>query len=226
MSVLHILSTPIGNLEDITLRAIRILKESVIIAAEDTRTTKRLLAKYQITNKVISYTDHNSKMRIPVLLKYLEQGNIALVSEAGTPSVSDPGSQLIQAVSKTEHAISPVPGPSAVTAALSIAGLSSNQWIFIGFMPRKPGQKKKVILWAQENNTSLVFFESPYRILSSLKLIQELSPANNLVICRELTKLYEEVFRGNASEALQHFTKPKGEFTIIIQYGKSRITSS
>ena len=226
MSVLHILSTPIGNLEDITLRAIRILKESVIIAAEDTRTTKRLLAKYRITNKIISYTDHNSKMRIPVLLKYLEEGNIALVSEAGTPLVSDPGSQLIQAVSKTEHAISPVPGASAVTAALSIAGLSSNQWLFIGFMPRKPGQKKKVILWAQENNTSLVFFESPYRILSSLKLIQELSPANNLVICRELTKLYEEVFRGNASEALQHFTKPKGEFTIIIQYGKSRIASS
>ena len=226
MSVLHILSTPIGNLEDITLRAIRILKESVIIAAEDTRTTKRLLAKYQITNKIISYTDHNSKMRIPVLLKYLEEGNIALVSEAGTPSVSDPGSQLIQAVSKTEHAISPIPGASAVTAALSIAGLSSNQWIFIGFMPRKPGQKKKIILWAQENNTALVFFESPYRILSSLKLIQELSPANNLVICRELTKLYEEVFRGNASEALEHFTKPKGEFTIIIQYGKTRIASS
>ena len=226
MSVLHILSTPIGNLEDITLRAIRILKESVIIAAEDTRTTKRLLAKYQITNKIISYTDHNSKMRIPVLLKYLEQGNIALVSEAGTPLVSDPGSQLIQAVSKTEHAISPIPGASAVTAALSIAGLSSNQWIFIGFMPRKPGQKKKIILWAQENNTALVFFESPYRILSSLKLIQELSPANNLVICRELTKLYEEVFRGNASEALEHFTKPKGEFTIIIQYGKTRIASS
>ena len=226
MSVLHILSTPIGNLEDITLRAIRILKESVIIAAEDTRTTKRLLAKYQITNKIISYTDHNSKMRIPVLLKYLEEGNIALVSEAGTPLVSDPGSQLIQAVSKTEHAISPVPGASAVTAALSIAGLSSNQWIFIGFMPRKPGQKKKIILWAQENNTALVFFESPYRILSSLKLIQELSPANNLVICRELTKLYEEVFRGNASEALEHFTKPKGEFTIIIQYGKTRIASS
>ena len=226
MSVLHILSTPIGNLEDITLRAIRILKESVIIAAEDTRTTKRLLAKYQITNKIISYTAHNSKMRIPVLLKYLEQGNIALVSEAGTPSVSDPGSQLIQAVSKTEHAISPIPGASAVTAALSIAGLSSNQWIFIGFMPRKPGQKKKIILWAQENNTALVFFESPYRILSSLKLIQELSPANNLVICRELTKLYEEVFRGNASEALEHFTKPKGEFTIIIQYGKPRIASS
>jgi len=226
MSVLHILSTPIGNLEDITLRAIRILKESVIIAAEDTRTTKRLLAKYQITNKIISYTDHNSKMRIPVLLKYLEEGNIALVSEAGTPLVSDPGSQLIQAVSKTEHAISPIPGASAVTAALSIAGLSSNQWIFIGFMPRKPGQKKKIILWAQENNTALVFFESPYRILSSLKLIQELSPANNLVICRELTKLYEEVFRGNASEALEHFTKPKGEFTIIIQYGKTRIASS
>ena len=226
MSVLHILSTPIGNLEDITLRAIRILKESVIIAAEDTRTTKRLLAKYQITNKIISYTDHNSKMRIPVLLKYLEEGNIALVSEAGTPLVSDPGSQLIQAVSKTEHAISPIPGASAVTAALSIAGLSSNQWIFIGFMPRKPGQKKKIILWAQENNTALVFFESPYRILSSLKLIQELSPANNLVICRELTKLYEEVFRGNASEALEHFTKPKGEFTIIIQYGKIRIASS
>ena len=226
MSVLHILSTPIGNLEDITLRAIRILKESVIIAAEDTRTTKRLLAKYQITNKIISYTDHNSKMRIPVLLKYLEEGNIALVSEAGTPSVSDPGSQLIQAVSKTEHAISPIPGASAVTAALSIAGLPSNQWIFIGFMPRKPGQKKKIILWAQENNTALVFFESPYRILSSLKLIQELSPANNLVICRELTKLYEEVFRGNASEALEHFTKPKGEFTIIIQYGKTRIASS
>ena len=93
-------------------------------------------------------------------------------------------------------------------------------------MPRKPGQKKKIILWAQENKTSLVFFESPYRILSSLKLIQELSPANNLVICRELTKLYEEVFRGNASEALQHFTKPKGEFTIIIQNGKPRATST
>tara|TARA_B100001750_G_C15505982_1_gene600352 strand:+ start:1039 stop:1719 length:681 start_codon:yes stop_codon:yes gene_type:complete len=226
MSVLHILSTPIGNLEDITLRAIRILKESVIIAAEDTRTTKRLLAKYQITNKIISYTDHNSKMRIPVLLKYLDQGDIALVSEAGTPSVSDPGSQLIQAISKTEHVISPVPGASAVTAALSIAGLPSNQWIFIGFMPRKPGQKKKIILWAQANNTSLVFFESPYRILSSLKLIQELSPTNSLVICRELTKLYEEVFRGNASEALEHFIKPKGEFTIIIQNGKTRITSS
>ena len=226
MSVLHILSTPIGNLEDITLRAIRILKESIVIAAEDTRTTKKLLNKYQITNRIISYNDHNSKIRIPVLLEYLEQGDIALVSEAGTPSVSDPGSQLIRAVSKTSHVVSPVPGASSVTAAISIAGLPLDQWIFVGFMPRKPGQKKKLLLWAHESNTSLVFFESPYRVVSSLTLIHELSPANNLVICRELTKFYEEIFRGNAYDALQHFTKPRGEFTIIVQNTKPRVTST
>ena len=224
MSVLHIIATPIGNLEDITLRGIRILKESLVIAAEDTRTTRKLLNRHQIINKVISYNDHNSKKRIPELLGYLDQGNIALVSDAGTPSISDPGSQLIRAVSQTAHVISPVPGPSAVTAALSVAGLPSDNWLFIGFIPRKSSQRKKVLLWANDHNISLVFFESPHRIVSSLTLLHELLPISDLVICRELTKLYEEIFRGNPREALEHFTKPRGEFTVIVLRGKKKVT--
>lgn len=224
MSTLFIVGTPIGNLEDITLRALRVLKESDVILCEDTRVTKRLLERYEITGKqLLAYNEQKSGVTAEKVIGLLEEEkNIALVSDAGTPGISDPGSFLVQKVREAlpEVKIESVPGPSALTAALSIAGVHVHDFIFLGFLPHKKG-RETLFKEIATSERAIVFYESPHRILKTLASLQEHTPGKHLTICRELTKIHEEVKSGSAQELLDYFTKNlekvRGEFVVIIQ---------
>ena len=216
--VLYIVSTPIGNLEDITFRAIRILKESSLIAAEDTRRTKILLSHYQISTSTISYYEHNRYARIPKLIDHLCSGkDIALVTDAGTPGISDPAYRLIRAAINKNYRVESVPGASAFLTALVSSGLPTDRFIFEGFLPQKKGRKGK-LLKIKDIDATIIFYESPNRLLRTLKDILEYVGDRPAAVGRELSKKYEEVMRGKVSDILSHFTinKPKGEFVIII----------
>ncbi|MCX6013952.1 MAG: 16S rRNA (cytidine(1402)-2'-O)-methyltransferase [Chloroflexi bacterium] len=215
--MLYVVATPIGNLEDISLRAIRILKEVSLIAAEDTRKTRILLNKYEIQTPLTSYFEHNKITKLPRILGALEQEDVALVSEAGMPGISDPGYELVKAAIQLGITVVPIPGPSAVVTALSVAGLPANEFIYIGFLPREKKKKKKLLVSISEEPRTIVAFESPYRVLASLGAIRDVLGDRQIAVCRELTKLYEEIFRGTITEALEHFKKPKGEFTLVIE---------
>ena len=217
MGTLYLVSTPIGNLEDITLRALRVLRESALVAAEDTRTARKLLTHYGISARVISYNEHNMRTRTPELLAALETGDVALVSEAGTPGVSDPGYELAIAAIATGYKVSPVPGPAAVIAALTASGLPMRQFTFLGFLPRRSKERRDLFTGMAREQRTLVFFESPHRLQAALEDLQAALGERRLAVCRELTKLYEEVFRGTVAEAIAHFTQPRGEFTIVVE---------
>lgn len=221
MPTLYLVATPIGNLEDITIRAIRILREVSLIAAEDTRKTKRLLSVYEIQTPTTSYHEHNKKSKLPQLLKAFEKGDVALVSEAGMPGINDPGYDLVKTAIENGIEVVPIPGPSAIPTALSVSGLTAEQFVHLGFLPRKTGQRKKLLESLADQQRSIVAFESPHRIIATLKDVQEVMGDRRLSICREMTKLHEEIYRGTAEEAIEHFTKPKGEFTLVIE-GKPR----
>jgi len=215
--VLYVVATPIGNLEDITLRALRVLGEVQLIAAEDTRTARKLLNRYNIKTRLTSYFEHNKRMKMPVLLEMLEDQDIALISEAGMPGISDPGYELIKAAIENDIQVVALPGSSAVTTALAAAGLPADQFVYLGFLPRKKGEKRSLLASVKEEPRTLVCFESPYRVVDSLKAMLEVLGDRNVAVCRELTKLHEEVFRNTLSGAVAHFQKPRGEFTIVIQ---------
>lgn len=215
--VLYVVATPIGNLEDITLRALRVLGEVHLIAAEDTRTARKLLNRYDIKTRLTSYFEHNKKNKMPVLLETLEEQDIALISEAGTPGISDPGYELIKGAIEKGFQVVVLPGPSAVTTAMAASGLPADQFIYLGFLPRKKGEKRRLLGSVSSEPRTIVCFESPYRVVDSLQAMLEKLGERNVAVCRELTKLYEEVFRGTLSEAVIHFQKPRGEFTIVIQ---------
>lgn len=215
--VLYVVATPIGNLEDITLRALRVLGEVHLIAAEDTRTARKLLNRYDIKTRLTSYFEHNKKNKMPVLLETLEEQDIALISEAGTPGISDPGYELIKRAIEKGFQVVVLPGPSAVTTAMAASGLPADQFIYLGFLPRKKGEKRRLLGSVSSEPRTIVCFESPYRVVDSLEAMLEKLGERNVAVCRELTKLYEEVFRGTLSEAVIHFQKPRGEFTIVIQ---------
>lgn len=218
MSTLYIVATPIGNLEDITLRALRILGEVPLIAAEDTRTVRKLLSHYQIrAPRVVSYTERNRKVRTPALLQALERGDVALVSEAGTPGISDPGLHLVQEAAARGHRVQPVPGPSALTAALAVAGLPTRHFRYLGFLPRRASQRRQLLGELASAPETLVFFEAPHRLPQSLTDLRTALGDRRIALCRELTKLHEEVFRGTLSEALDRFTAPRGECTIVVE---------
>lgn len=222
MSTLYVVGTPIGNLQDITLRALEILKTVDVILCEDTRTTGILLKKYGITTKTMSYHSHSSHSRLTDIVELLNQGkNLALVSDAGTPAISDPGSLLIQELRRSkgeEVSITPVPGPSALISALSVSGLTGNQFTFYGFLPHKKGRETLFREMASSPRIS-VFYESPHRILKTLESLGALD--RTIIIARELTKIYEEVVRGTAAELLAFFTlhpdKVRGEFVVMIE---------
>jgi 16S rRNA (cytidine1402-2'-O)-methyltransferase len=217
MGTLSVVATPIGNLEDITLRALRVLREVALIAAEDTRTTRILLRKHGITTRLISYNEHNMAVRTPKLLAVLESSDVALVSEAGTPGVSDPGHQLIVAALQSGLPVVSIPGPSAVTAALTTSGLPMREFTFLGFLPRRSGERRRVLSAVAGEPRTLVFFESPHRMLRTLEDIRATLGDRRIAVCRELTKAFEEVFRGSVSEALSHFADPRGEFTVVVE---------
>ena len=218
--VLYIVATPIGNLEDMTLRALRILKEVDLIAAEDTRHTRVLLNAYDIKTPLISLHEHNEKERSEMMASKLLSGmNIAYVSDAGTPCISDPGFRLVDLAHEKKIRIIPVPGPSALVAALSVCGISSEQFFFCGFLPSKAGARRRFLESIRQMKCSIAFYESPARIAGALHDVHEILGDRQIVITRELTKVYEEIKRGKVSEfADENFDiKSKGEFTVIVE---------
>jgi 16S rRNA (cytidine1402-2'-O)-methyltransferase len=216
MGALYVVATPIGNLEDITLRAIRTLKEVKLIAAEDTRKTRQLLKAYDIRTPTTSYHEHNKLTKLDYIFKVLEQEDVALVSDAGMPGISDPGFELISEVAKQNVKIIPIPGPSALTTALVVSGLPTDSFCFLGFLPHKNGDRRKLLKSRANEKSTLVLFESPHRIAESFKDILEIWGNRQVAICREITKIHEEIFRGNMNQAIEHFTSPRGEFTLIV----------
>ncbi|MER3419753.1 MAG: 16S rRNA (cytidine(1402)-2'-O)-methyltransferase [Chloroflexota bacterium] len=217
MGTLYVVATPIGNLEDVTLRALRVLAEVPLIAAEDTRTTRHLLERHGITTPLVSYTDHNKRTRIPALLAHLERADLALVSEAGTPTISDPGEDLVAAAAAAGHRVVPVPGPSAVLVALSVSGLPTRRFLYLGFLPRAGGERRALLRAVARLPYTLVAFESPHRLRAALDDILAVLGDRPLAVCRELTKVHEEIYRGSVRGALAHFQEPRGEFTLVIQ---------
>ena len=217
---LYVVATPIGNLEDVSARALRILGEVDLVAAEDTRTTRKLLTRHGISARLVSLFDANVRRRLPGLLKDLADGkDIALVSEAGTPLISDPGVELVRAAAAAGHPVIPIPGPTAIAALLSVAGMPANRFTFLGFLPRKAGERRRLLEQVAGHPWPFAIYESPHRLLKSLEFLREELGDRDVVIGRELTKLYEESFRGTMTEAIDHFQRPRGEFTIIVAGG-------
>lgn len=220
MSTFYVIATPIGNLEDITLRAIRILKEVDIVLCEDTRVTKRLFEKHGISTQMLSYHAQSGDTRVDLILEKIEEGkNIALVTDAGTPGISDPGSLLISTIREKfpELKIVSIPGASALTAALSIAGVPTHEFIFLGFMPHKKG-RETLFNEIAESERTMVFYESTHRILKTLESLVKINKKVSIV--REITKIYEEVLQGSAEDVLKTLVeipeKQKGEFVVIV----------
>jgi 16S rRNA (cytidine1402-2'-O)-methyltransferase len=217
---LYIVATPIGNLEDITYRAVRVLGEADLIACEDTRQTRKLLDHYAVHKPTISYHEHNEAERAPELIERLRAGEkIALVSDAGVPLVSDPGYRLVKAAAEAGIFVEPVPGPSAVLAALSASGLPTDAFHFGGFLPSKPGQRIHALEKLAEEQATLIFFEAPHRVVETIEAIERVLGVRPIVVARELTKLHEEFLRGTPSEVRAQLLSRdaiKGEITILI----------
>lgn len=220
---LYIVATPIGNLEDITLRALRILKEVDLIAAEDTRHTKKLLTHYGIQKHLTSYHEYNEKTKSSQLIHRLKEGcRVALVSDAGTPLLSDPGFRLVQEAIRAEVQVIPVPGPSALTAVLSASGLATDHFAFDGFLPAKKAARRKYLTGLREEERTLVFYEAPHRVQESLRDILEILGDREIVLGREVTKLHEEFLRGSVSQLISA-TEPRewrGEITVVVGGGR------
>jgi len=220
--ILYICGTPIGNLEDITLRSLKILKEVNLIAAEDTRHTLKLLNHYQINTKVTSYYEYNKFKKAPYLVEILKNGqDIALVSDAGMPGISDPGYVLIDLALKNNIKIIPVPGVSALITALVVSGLPTDKFVFEGFLPRKIKERKRYFKSIENEERTIIFYEAPHRLKKALKDMLEILGDRKVVIARELTKLYEEIIRGKLSQVLTEIStkEVKGEITLIVQGG-------
>jgi 16S rRNA (cytidine1402-2'-O)-methyltransferase len=228
MANLYIVATPIGNLEDISLRALRILKEVDLILCEDTRVTKKLLDRYQIKKPLLSYHQHSKLQKVDYIISLLKEGkNLALVSDSGTPGVSDPGNKLVNEVVKwlsDRVKIIPIPGPSALTCAASVSGFPMDKFLFLGFLPKKK-KRKEILKEILESKYPVIFYESPYRILRTLKELRdamnnEQRVANNILVARELTKKFETIYRGKIDEIIEKIEKNtiKGEFVVI--FGK------
>ena len=216
MGKLFLVATPIGNLEDITLRALRTLREVHLIAAEDTRTTRKLLSHYDIHTPVTSYNDDNRAKKTPYILQRLGEGDVAFVSEAGTPGVSDPGQELAIAAHEAGAQVIPVPGPSALAAAIAVSGVAGRTFTFLGFPPRQASRRIRLFRSLRDRDEALILFEAPHRLTETLADLRSALGDRRIVVCRELTKLHEEVFRGRISEAQERFREPRGEFTLVV----------
>ncbi len=217
MGTLYVVATPIGNLEDLSTRAVRVLSEVELIAAEDTRVSRKLLSRIGAGTRMLSYHAHSRERRLEQVLEALDSGDVALVTDAGAPGVSDPGARLVAAAAERGHPVVSIPGPSAVTAALGDSGLRADRFLFLGFMPRRSAERRRLLEGAGSEPGALVCFEAPHRLLDCLSDINAIFPERRLAVCRELTKLHEEVFRGTAGQALEHFETPRGELVIVIE---------
>ena len=218
---LFVVATPIGNLEDFTFRAVETLRNVHCIFAEDTRTSKKLMTHYDINTKLYSYHDHSSDKDIARVVNILNDNkDVALISDAGTPTISDPGYSLMRACIDVDVDIVPIPGASALTAAISVSGLPSDAFTFIGFLPTKKGRQKK-ISFLKDLDTTIVLFESPHRLIKTLNQLKEALGERPVVVGRELTKLYEEIIRGNFSSTIDFFDSKKIKGEIVIMIGKN-----
>jgi 16S rRNA (cytidine1402-2'-O)-methyltransferase len=219
VGTLYLVGTPIGNLEDITLRALRVLRDVELIAAEDTRVTRRLLQHYEIEKPMLSYHEHSRPGRLRELLKLLGRGKrVALVSDAGMPGVSDPGARLVRACAEDQIPVVVVPGATAAGAALSLSGLSDREFLLVGFLPSRAGARRKALRQAGEQGSAIVCFEAPHRLRESLADIRVVLGDREAICARELTKRFEEVVRGRVSDVIAYFAEnePRGEMTIVI----------
>lgn len=221
MPVLFVVATPIGNLEDITLRALRTLREVKLIAAEDTRKTRKLLTHYGIKTPMTSYHEHNKQTKLNHILDYLKNSDVAIVSEAGMPGMSDPGYDLVVATQERGIPVVPIPGPSAVITALVVSGLPTDRFLYIGFLPPRTKARQEALMSVANEPGTIVAFEAPHRVKEALRDALGILGDRRIAVCRELTKIHEEVFRGTMSEATEHFSEPRGEFTLVIE-GKTR----
>lgn len=218
--LLYVVATPIGNLEDITLRAVRVFSEVDVIAAEDTRHTRKLLAHLDIHTPLTSFHAHSGTARLERILRTLEEGkSVALVTDAGTPGIADPGQPLIAAAAENGFTIVPVPGPTAAAAAVSIAGFPGSMFCFLGFLPGRPARRRRLLTAVADLPFTLVIYASPHRLVSDLNTCLASLGDREIVVARELTKLHEEVLRGTIGEMIAHFeqNRPRGEFTLAIR---------
>lgn len=217
---LYLVATPIGNLEDITYRALRVLKEVDLIAAEDTRHTKKLLNHFEINTPLTSYFEHNKRAKGEYILSILRQGkSVAVVSDAGMPGISDPGADIVKEAISEGFQVIPVPGASASLAALVVSGLPTDKFIFEGFLPREKKEKREILETLVKERRTVIFYESPYRVIETLEIMKEILGDRQAATAREITKKFEEINRGTISELLDYFSEhePKGEFTLVIQ---------
>lgn len=219
MGTLYLVATPIGNLEDMSPRAIRVLREASLIAAEDTRHTGKLLRYFQIETPITSYFEHNKLDKLDLILEKLATGDVALVSDAGTPAVNDPGYELVQAALASSYDVRPVPGPSAPIAALTVSGLPTDSFLYLGYLPHKTSERHRRLEEVESQPYTLVFLESPYRIVEALEDILSILGDRQVCVAREMTKMFEEYWRGNVKGAVAYFKSqtPRGEFTLVIE---------
>lgn len=218
MGVLYLVATPIGNLDDITRRALEVLSQVTLIAAEDTRHTRKLLDHYNIHTPAVSYHEHNKLARLDRILGALAAGDVALVSDAGTPALNDPGYELVKAALQAGYAVSPVPGPSAPLAALVVSGLPTDTFLYLGYLPRKKTERIRLLKQIAALPYTLIFLETPHRLLDALQDLHAVLGDRHMAAARELTKLHEEIFRGSIMQAQAHFSsqEPRGEFTLVV----------
>lgn len=219
MGTLYLVATPIGNLEDMSPRAVRILREVTLIAAEDTRHTGKLLKHFQIETPATSYFEHNKLNKLDFILDKLSQGDVALVSDAGTPAINDPGYELVKAALASDYDVRPVPGPSAPVAALTVSGLPTDSFLYLGYLPHKTSERHRRLEQVQSQPYTLVFLESPYRIVESLEDILSILGDRKICVAREMTKMFEEFWRGDVQGAVEYFKSqpPRGEFTLVVE---------
>jgi len=218
MTTLYLVATPIGNLEDISARALRVLREVPLIAAEDTRHSGKLLAHFGIPTKMTSYHDHNKGLKLEPILEALQKHDVALISDAGTPTINDPGYELVNAALAAGHTVSPIPGPSAPIAALTVSGLPTDAFLYLGYLPRKQGERRAYVEQVASLPYTLIFLETPHRLLNALSDLQKILGDRNIAVARELTKLFEEIYRGPLSAAHAHFSAQpqRGELTLVV----------
>lgn len=218
MGTLYLVATPIGNLEDITLRALAVLRQAVLIAAEDTRQTQKLLQRYEIGGTLVSYHEHNKLSRVSDILNALATGDVALVSDAGMPGLNDPGYELVRAALEAGYPVSPIPGASAPVSALVVSGLPTDAFLYLGYLPRRPSERRRRLSEVREMPYTLIFLETPHRLLEALEDLEGSLGDRPVAVARELTKIHEEIYRGTVASARQHFTEnePRGEFTLVV----------
>ena len=223
MGTLYLVATPIGNLEDMSPRAVRVLREASLIAAEDTRHTGKLLKHFEIETQLTSYFEHNKLNKLDYILDKLGTGDVALDSDAGTPAINDPGYELVRAALASNHDVVPVPGPSAPITALAVSGLPTDSFLYLGYLPSKTSDRHKRLQEVESHSYTLIFFESPHRIVESLEDLLSILGDRRICVAREMTKLFEEYWRGTISGAVEYFkSQPvRGEFTLVIE-GKQK----